>query len=75
MITSKQKPITYNLSPNTYLGFTLIELIISISILTLISTAAVFSLRSTRQTEELATAARLLASDVRNVQARVLGTV
>ncbi|MBU1907736.1 type II secretion system GspH family protein [Patescibacteria group bacterium] len=72
MTTSKQKPITYHLTPKTYSGFTLIELMISISILTLISTATVFSLRSTRQTEELATAARLLASDVRNIQARAL---
>ncbi|MBI4139158.1 type II secretion system protein [Candidatus Uhrbacteria bacterium] len=53
-------------------GFTLVELLISISILTLISAATVFSLRGTRQNEELHTAARLLAGDVRNVQARAL---
>lgn len=53
-------------------GFTLIELMVSISILALISTVTVFNLRNTRQTEELATAARLLTSDIRNIQARAL---
>jgi prepilin-type N-terminal cleavage/methylation domain-containing protein len=53
-------------------GFTLIELMVSIAILTLISTATVFSLRSTRENEELLTAARLLAGDVRSIQARAL---
>jgi len=53
-------------------GFTLAELMISVLILTLISTATVFSLRSAKSTEELQTAGRLLASDIRNAQARAL---
>ncbi|MFA5935691.1 MAG: type II secretion system protein [Patescibacteria group bacterium] len=53
-------------------GFTLVELMISIVILSLISTATVFSLRTTRENDELNTAARLLAGDIRNVQARAL---
>ncbi|MBU0540462.1 type II secretion system GspH family protein [Patescibacteria group bacterium] len=72
MTDSNSKTTHYPLPTTHFDGFTLIELMISISILTLISTATVFSLRSTRQSEELATAARLLASDVRNIQARAL---
>lgn len=50
----------------------MVELMISIVILVLISTATLFSLRSTRERDELNTAARLLASDIRNVQQRAL---
>lgn len=53
-------------------GFTLVELMISIVILTLISTATVFALRTTRANDELLTAARLLSGDIRNIQARAL---
>jgi prepilin-type N-terminal cleavage/methylation domain-containing protein len=53
-------------------GFTLPELMISVLILMLISTTAVFSLRSAQYTEELQTAARVLSSDIRNAQARAL---
>jgi prepilin-type N-terminal cleavage/methylation domain-containing protein len=53
-------------------GFTLVELLVSISILTLISTATVFTLRSTRETDELNTSAQILAGDLRNIQARAL---
>ena len=53
-------------------GFTLVELMVSIAILLLISTATVFSLGDTRSNDELATAARLVAGDIRNVQARAL---
>lgn len=51
-------------------GFTLVELMVSISILLLISTVTVFSLGDTRNTDELMTAARLLTGDIRNVEAR-----
>jgi len=50
----------------------MVELMISITILVLIATATLFSLSSTRNTEELNTAARLLESDIRNIQARAL---
>jgi prepilin-type N-terminal cleavage/methylation domain-containing protein len=53
-------------------GFTLVELMVSIAILMLLSTTTVFSLRVTRENDELSTAARLLSSDLRNVQARSL---
>lgn len=53
-------------------GFTFIELIVSVTILMLISTATVFSLRTTKENEELRTAARLLAGDIRSIQARAL---
>lgn len=53
-------------------GFTLLELLISVSILTLISTATVFSLRASREREELNVAVRILSGDLRNVQARAL---
>lgn len=53
-------------------GFTLVELMVSITILLLISTVTVFSLGSTRDNDELMTAARLLTGDIRNVQARAL---
>lgn len=54
----------------TMKGFTLVELLISISILALVSTIAVLGLRSTRSNEELQTAARLLAGDIRAIQTR-----
>ncbi|MFH1077915.1 MAG: type II secretion system protein [Patescibacteria group bacterium] len=53
-------------------GFTMVELMVSIVILVLISTTTVFSLTSTRNKDELNTAARMLASDIRNIQARAL---
>ncbi len=53
-------------------GFTFVELMISIAILTLISTATVFSLNASRNREELNVAARTLSADIRNMQARAL---
>lgn len=53
-------------------GFTLVELIISIAILALISVSTIFSLRRTREKDELNTAGRLLTADIRNIQARAL---
>lgn len=53
-------------------GFTLVELMISVGILTLIATSTVFVMRRTREREELQTAGRLLVSDLRDVQARAL---
>lgn len=50
----------------------MVELMISITILVLIATATLFNLNSTRNTEELNTASRLLESDIRNIQARAL---
>jgi prepilin-type N-terminal cleavage/methylation domain-containing protein len=69
-----RNPKTANYQPPTahFDGFTLVELMISVAILTLISTATVYSLRATRQKEELRTAARILSGDIRNVQAMAL---
>lgn len=53
-------------------GFTLVELMISIAILTMISITTVFSLRRTREKDELNTAVRLLTSDIKNVESRAL---
>jgi prepilin-type N-terminal cleavage/methylation domain-containing protein len=53
-------------------GFTLMELMVSITVLMLISTATVFGLRNTRAKEELQTAARLLAGDIQSVEIRAL---
>ncbi len=53
-------------------GFTIYELMISIGILTLISAAAVVNLRTTRMKDELNTAVRLVAADLRSLQARAL---
>ncbi len=53
-------------------GFTLMELMVSITILAVISTATVFGLRDSRANEELQTAARLLAGDIRSVETRAL---
>ncbi len=53
-------------------GFTLVELLVSIAILTIISSVTIVSLASSRQREELTTAARLLSADLRNIQAEAL---
>ncbi|MCI0479768.1 type II secretion system GspH family protein [Candidatus Uhrbacteria bacterium] len=53
-------------------GFTFVELMVSLAILTLIATATVFGLQTTRSKDELNTAARVIASDVKNLQARAL---
>jgi len=50
----------------------MVELMVSIVILTLIATTTLFSLTSTRYKEELNTAARMLSADIRNIQARAL---
>lgn len=58
--------------PSKRHGFTLVELMISVAILTMISITTVFSLRRTREKDELNTAVRLLTSDIKNVESRAL---
>ncbi|MFA4954724.1 MAG: hypothetical protein WC641_05420 [Patescibacteria group bacterium] len=53
-------------------GFSFGEALISISILGLIAVIAIFDLRATRMKDELRTAERLVASDLRSAQARAL---
>ncbi|MFH1620797.1 MAG: hypothetical protein ABIB04_01795 [Patescibacteria group bacterium] len=53
-------------------GFTIYELMISVGILTLISAAAVVNLRTTRMKDELNTATRLVAADLRSLQSQAL---
>lgn len=53
-------------------GFTLMELMVSIAILTLISGSTIFALQRSREKEELNIVARMLASDIKNIQARGL---
>lgn len=53
-------------------GFTLIELAVSVFILGLISTSVLYNLRSTRRTDELRAAARIVAGDLRALQSRAL---
>ncbi len=55
-----------------YSGFTLSEVMISIAIVGIISVAAFYSLRQGRMNDELNTAVRVVASDLRNVQSRAL---
>jgi prepilin-type N-terminal cleavage/methylation domain-containing protein len=53
-------------------GFTLIELLIGLSIVVLLATITVFELRSAKRGDELRTASRLVASDIRAMQSRAL---
>lgn len=53
-------------------GFTIIEMLIGISIVVLLATITVFELRSTKRTDELNTAARQLVADIRGAQSRAL---
>lgn len=53
-------------------GFSLPELLVSIAIVTLISTIAVVNLYSSQRKEELVTAQRVLAADIRAIQSRAL---
>lgn len=53
-------------------GFTILELLISLSIIVLLATITVFELRSSRRTEELRTAARRVSADLRGMQSRAL---
>lgn len=53
-------------------GFSIYELMISVAILMLISTAAVVNLRATRMKDELNTAVRLVSADLRALQSRAL---
>lgn len=55
-------------------GFTLIELMVSVSILALISGSTIYSLRGARDRDELKTATRILSGDLRNIQARALAS-
>lgn len=53
-------------------GFSYVEAAISIAIVGIISVAAYYNLRSSRMTDELRTAARVVAADLRSMQARAL---
>ncbi|MDF1496586.1 MAG: prepilin-type N-terminal cleavage/methylation domain-containing protein [Patescibacteria group bacterium] len=53
-------------------GFTIIELLIGLSIVVLLATITIFQLGSSRETGELRTAARQLTADIRAMQARAL---
>jgi len=53
-------------------GFTLVELLISLSIIVLLATITVYELRSAARGDELRTATRQLAADIRAMQARAL---
>lgn len=58
--------------PSKVSGFTVAELLISVAILTLISVTTVVSLRKNREQDELITAARVLSTDIRNLQGEAL---
>lgn len=53
-------------------GFSFTEAMVSIAILGIIATIAVFDLRKSRQTDELNTAVRVVAADLRALQTRAL---
>ncbi len=53
-------------------GFTLTEALVSVSILAILGTISIFDLRASRRVDELNTAARYLAADLRSLQARAL---
>ena len=53
-------------------GFTIIELLIGLSIVVLLATITVFELGSARRGDELRTASRQLTADLRAMQARAL---
>jgi type II secretory pathway pseudopilin PulG len=53
-------------------GFSFGEALISITIVGIISVAAFYNLRSARMTDELRTASRVLAADLRSAQSRAL---
>ena len=53
-------------------GFTFVEAMVSIAVLGIIATMSVFSLLSSSRTDQLNTAARVLAADLRSVQSQAL---
>jgi len=53
-------------------GFTLIEAMVSVSILGLLALMVTVNLGESRRTEELNSAARVIAADIRSVQSRAL---
>ena len=53
-------------------GFSFVELMISIAIVGMLSVITVVSLNSTQKTDELRTATRQLAADIRSMQSRAL---
>ena len=57
---------------NKTTGFTLVEALVSVSILTIIGTIAIFDLRASSRTDALNTAARYLAADIRSLQSEAL---
>lgn len=58
--------------PSKSSGFTVIEVLISVAILTLISVTTVVSLQKNREQDELTTAARVLSASIRNLQGEAL---
>lgn len=61
-----------SVDPDLEVGFTLPELMISIVIIGLISTAAIMDLNVTRRKDQLDRAVRLVAADLRSLQDRAL---
>ena len=55
-------------------GFSLMEMLISISIVALLALTSVFLLKSSQENDELNTAARQLAGDIRSMQSRALAS-
>ncbi len=53
-------------------GFTILELLIGLSIIILLALVTVFELRNSRRTEELRTASRRITADLRGMQSRAL---
>ncbi len=53
-------------------GFTLIEVMVSVTIMGIIATIAFFSLTTSQRTDQLNTAARVVEADLRSAQSRAL---
>lgn len=64
--TMRLQPTTYNLQPNS--GFTLIELIISMAVVSLVAAATIASFRNGEKNQSLASASDLITNAARNAQ-------
>ena len=53
-------------------GFSFVEAMVSVAVLAIIASTSVFALRSSQEADQLNTAARVLASDLRSYQSRAL---